>query len=363
MIIYKKPDFNKAQERAYETIINAKITTLPINLKQIIRQFDNLHLMKYSTFAWQHGMTIQEVCELLNSEDGCLWRREDDQYIILYNDTVESKERIRFTIAHEIGHFVLGHLNFSGKTKISRYTLNDIENDAFEKEANYFAKRLLAPLPLVYDFAYLWRRISYDLIMDIFDVSYTVSSYIIGDLNRAKNYGIIREIHKVSKQFKAFIKQVKHSLWCNNCNYKFSCLDCNHCPVCGENNLVNDSLFFFRRFNEMKYPGVELDNEMKAKQCPRCENEEIIDDYCKICGTYLFNICTGLDPSENYGIDYQFTRWDNFEGGCENLLDGNARFCTSCGSTSSFFEEGLLMRWDESKTQNINMSSINNFTF
>ena len=53
--------------------------------------------------------------------------------IIYYNDA-NCKERIRFTILHEIGHIILDHSE---------------ESDLSESEANFFAKYALAPPPLV----------------------------------------------------------------------------------------------------------------------------------------------------------------------------------------------------------------------
>lgn len=363
MIIYKEPNFSKAQEKAYQTVINSKITTLPINLKVIIKQFDNLFLKKYSVFARENGMTIPEVCELLNSEEGCLWRRGDNKYIIFYNDTVKSRERIRFTIAHEIGHFVLGHLEFAEKTKIGRYTLTDFENDAFEKEANYFAKRLLAPLPLVYDFVSIWNRITADLIMDIFDVSFTVSNHIINDLHRAQRNGIYRVFHDINHQFSDYINKVKYALWCNFCNHAFSIKNANYCPICGQKNfLFNDSIFVVRRNDDLIYPGFALDNDMRAVQCPRCGNEEVEGNYCKICATYLFNICTGIDDSDDEYYRRNI-KWGQHNGGCGQILEGNARYCHECGSTSSFYEDGLLDNWNDNTNEKKQLVSSSGFPF
>src|SRR5690625_955136 len=110
MTIYKKPNYGKAQEKAYETLIRSQISTLPVNLKKIIKSIKGLHLIKYTVFAKEEGMTLKEVCDLVESEEGCLWKRSDGEFIILYNNTITKKERIRFTIAHEIGHYVLDHL-------------------------------------------------------------------------------------------------------------------------------------------------------------------------------------------------------------------------------------------------------------
>lgn len=349
MITYKEPDYEAAQKKAYDTILDSRINTLPINLKTIVNQFHNLHLQRYSVFAWENGMTIDEVSDFLDSDEGCLWRRNDNQYIVLYNDTIQSKERVRFTIAHEIGHYVLKHHEYSNKTKVSRYSLTVAEDAVLEKEANYFAKRMLAPLPLVYDFISLWNRISPDLIMDIFDVSYTVSNYIINDLNRARQYGIARVSHDINSQFTDFVHKIKHARWCKNCNFTFSCNNANHCPICGVTDLINNSLFIIRGNKDMLYPSFELDDEMRVIQCPRCENEDVSGNYCKVCAEYLFNICTGLNPNEDNSYYFQNgIQWGNHETECESShLDGNARFCHECGSTSSFFEEELLKRWDE----------------
>lgn len=42
--------------------------------------------------------------------------------------------------------------------------------------------------------------------------------------------------------------------------------------------------------------GYALDDNGRALVCPRCKNEELkyAGDYCKICGTYLINKCSGI---------------------------------------------------------------------
>ena len=58
-------------------------------------------------------------------------------YIIFYDDKIPLTAQ-RFTIAHEIGHIVLGHFNeFNEFTK--------------EKEANMFAVRILMPMCVLYE--------------------------------------------------------------------------------------------------------------------------------------------------------------------------------------------------------------------
>lgn len=56
------------------------------------------------------------------------------EYVIYYDDVNAGRNKQRFSVAHEIGHIVLGHIE------------KGIENsDEAEKEANYFAGYLLCP--------------------------------------------------------------------------------------------------------------------------------------------------------------------------------------------------------------------------
>jgi Zn-dependent peptidase ImmA (M78 family) len=357
MIIYKEPNYRKAQEKAYETIIHSKINTLPINLKNIINSFDNLHLQKYSVFARDNGLTIQETCDVFNSNEGCLWRRNDNQYIIFYNDTLTKKERVRFTIAHELGHFVLKHLEQGGKTNIARYSLSVEDSEIFEKEANYFAKRLLSPIPLVYSFKSYWNKMSYKHLISIFDISFSVSMYIIDELNRNYRYGISRVYHDVEKQFQDYIFSETHKNFCTQCNHVN--IEVNkYCSICCNNNFTQinfDNFLYYKDFGDdnMIYSKIHVNEVSRAEVCPRCENENIKGHICQICGAFLTNRCTGLSDeilSDSYGLTHINIHQ---EKGCVDgsLLDGDARYCIHCGSISTFYFQGFLQDWYQEKKQ------------
>lgn len=90
----------------------------------------------------------------------------------------------------------------------------------------------------------------------------------------------------------------------------------------------------------MKYDdGYVLDENSKAIRCPKCDNEDILNEgnYCSICGVYLINQCTN---EGNY--DYN-------EPPCEALLPSNARYCHLCGVASTYFTNGLLVDWKNYK--------------
>jgi RNA polymerase subunit RPABC4/transcription elongation factor Spt4 len=87
----------------------------------------------------------------------------------------------------------------------------------------------------------------------------------------------------------------------------------------------------------MIYEGFELDENSKAKVCPRCKNEQTtFGDYCIICGSNLVNRCTGYDRDRD---DY-----------CRTLLPGNARYCFICGDESTFLQNQILDPWGKAES-------------
>ncbi len=73
---------------------------------------------------------------------------------IYYNDETCDRDRIRFTLAHELGHLILMH--------------PDSDEDAYEHEADIFANYFLAPAPLILEFS----SIEYSVVSIDFAVSY-----------------------------------------------------------------------------------------------------------------------------------------------------------------------------------------------
>ncbi len=65
---------------------------------------------------------------------GITFKATDGTYVILFRDGCRTEET-RFTIAHELGHILLGHLDY-------RQSVYDQYPDFAESEANYFAVAL-----------------------------------------------------------------------------------------------------------------------------------------------------------------------------------------------------------------------------
>lgn len=114
--------------------------TLPINL-DLVRQ------MLPTTPFGKGAMLLEPAPVTWGSSEGALVRNPDNpnEWGIFYNDKARP-ERQRFTLAHELGHFVLhrnGYASFNCD-KESIYTGTDTLKQ-IEREADEFASNLLMP--------------------------------------------------------------------------------------------------------------------------------------------------------------------------------------------------------------------------
>lgn len=115
-----KPNIAGARRLARKLLKDAKITRVPVSLYQVISFLKpqyNLDVLRFDFGDKISGILVAE----------------DDQATIGFNST-QAWVRRRFTIAHEIGHLLLGH-TCEGQDRSSNK----------ETEANCFAAELLAP--------------------------------------------------------------------------------------------------------------------------------------------------------------------------------------------------------------------------
>ena len=125
------PNYRRATNAAYELLIHYASFSLATNVFAIAENFlGNCKLLTYGQASFLYGYTVGNLLEV--SEFG-FSIVNGDKRIILYNEAMPLGS-IRFTIAQEIGHFILKH--------------RDEHDSAVEKEANCFARNLLCPLPV-----------------------------------------------------------------------------------------------------------------------------------------------------------------------------------------------------------------------
>lgn len=105
----------------------------PLNMVSFIeKNFSDIKIVTYSELKENYNFIGSNISEF------AFCSCQKNRYIIAYNDSQPS-DAIRFSLAHELGHYILDHV----------YHWNEAENDKFEKEANIFARNLISPVQFI----------------------------------------------------------------------------------------------------------------------------------------------------------------------------------------------------------------------
>lgn len=131
-----EPDYDKAATLAAQTLIEKGICRLPVKPEEIIPTVPNCVLVPYADVARVINVSRDDVLIMfdpakdavtyvLNLSNG---RR---YYVVAYNQR-KPFDRLRFTLAHELGHILCGHIGVK-------------EESVREAEADHFARHLLVP--------------------------------------------------------------------------------------------------------------------------------------------------------------------------------------------------------------------------
>lgn len=178
--------YKNIRNATWQILIDLKITTLPLSVNAIANQL-GIKVIKNSN-----------VHELKENERGKTILKNGHWYIIF--DDTESVQVCRFTIAHEIGHIVLGHMMID---KIKYRTFGRCNEE--EQAADMFAIRLLAPACVLWGL----NIHSADDIARVCNISYTAAK------NRAERMEVLYKRNmflasslerQVYEQFKEFIQ-------------------------------------------------------------------------------------------------------------------------------------------------------------
>lgn len=121
--------------------------------RSIIEQFEvteNTLPVDIESIAMQKGVSVI-YRELPDDISGVLDTHVPNMPVIIVNIN-HSKQRQRFSIAHELGHYIL-HTGFAGlrvdKQTFFRNSLSEVGIDTEEIQANRFAAELLMPQDIV----------------------------------------------------------------------------------------------------------------------------------------------------------------------------------------------------------------------
>lgn len=109
-------------------------------------------ITKVNVIAIANDLGIKVYTATLHKDISGAIRKEDGQYVILINRS-EGKYRQRFTIAHEIAHFVLHYDSIDNELKDIKVEepimyRSRLSND-LERQANKLAAEILMPFDLI----------------------------------------------------------------------------------------------------------------------------------------------------------------------------------------------------------------------
>jgi Zn-dependent peptidase ImmA (M78 family) len=125
-------DYNYDRIKAYVLTMNLDENDLPINPLDLVHENYNIELF-YDDLEGEEGYT--------------LFNSAKNKYRI-YIDNSFYHGRCNFTIAHEIGHIVLGHFNCNN-------FISSVMHSELDKHANAFASALLMPEHILQKFEFL----------------------------------------------------------------------------------------------------------------------------------------------------------------------------------------------------------------
>jgi hypothetical protein len=117
-----------------------QISAFPINVEQIA-------LGIADQFKWSDPITEVVPADIPTFEGALIPNDRRSKWMLLYNQNLTSAGRIRFTMAHELGHYVLHRLKREQFECSEKDMLNWSNDDKdIEAQADLFASYLLMPL-------------------------------------------------------------------------------------------------------------------------------------------------------------------------------------------------------------------------
>jgi Zn-dependent peptidase ImmA (M78 family) len=169
IMVICKPDFKKAYLLANEILVRSTIIdTFPFSITKMINELTDIQCRSFEK-AKKYSIDIEDF----GSESSILTEYRG-KLIIFYNQ-LDMNERIRFSMLHEIGHYLLGH-NLVTNNK-------DLYNKQ-EIETNCFAAQILMPEQVLRELRKRGRTIDINLLVNAFKVSREAAYKRIETMNK-----------------------------------------------------------------------------------------------------------------------------------------------------------------------------------
>lgn len=180
--------YQKSRNMSWEILVKENIKELPVNIVELCHKL---------------GIAVKYYDKLEQGNDGKCTVINKQPIILVRQEC--NRQRKRFTVAHELGHILLGHV---GKYELVNREISPTDNP-IEQEANVFASRLLAPACVLWGL----KVKSADEIAQICDISLTAAEYRwqrMQELYKRNKFLIAPLEREVYKQFQDFITSHQH---------------------------------------------------------------------------------------------------------------------------------------------------------
>lgn len=193
-------DYKQARDLSWRALLDTGTNALPVKVSRICGAY-GVTLRSYQAGApLIRELGLEAQCEV---SDGFTVRSGGRCYVF-YN-AEQTPGRVRFTIAHELGHVLLGHLGDGEHTVYNREP--SPEDDPEEHTANVFASRLLAPACVLHALG----AVTPEQIAAACDISLAAARFRagrMGVLEQRGKYGTSPLERQVLAQFQPYIDRV-----------------------------------------------------------------------------------------------------------------------------------------------------------
>lgn len=203
---------NYMTQKTLETFKRCNTRSFPFDCQHALRDYG------YRVFTYQElGQKNPELYELCISYSDEAYR-DAVARIVAYNNT-KPWSRIRFSLAHELGHIVLEHTQ---------------ETAANETAANAFASHVLAPRIAIH----YAKCANHAEVAHVFELSLEAADYAFQDYRRWRRMASYRISaidqdmydHFYDSQAEAFVFHVRKCAWCSTLLYNEP--EKYECPLC-----------------------------------------------------------------------------------------------------------------------------------
>ena len=195
-------DYQNARDAAWRILLDCGIDRLPVSLNTVCRGLE----IRALTYRKGAGIIQQAgLGQAAHRTDGMTFYVQSTP-VILYDER-KPPQRAKFTVAHELGHIILGHVKPGYFTTMNR---DPKPGDApEERAANQFAARLLAPACVLWGVG----AKSADDIMELCRISRAAAEFRaqrLVELSRRDRFLASPLEREVYRQFHPFIQEFQN---------------------------------------------------------------------------------------------------------------------------------------------------------